>query len=116
MRAALLFVVVLAGVAQAQLVVSQPGVGFATPYDGAPMYCSTDVRVFETLRHGPFHYCRKKLKYTPGALECFQITDQVCISLLQNGLWGDARAGVLRQVFPCPRAPEPPVCRRLDFS
>ena len=117
MRVALLIGLALAGVAQAQpLIVPQPGIGFAPPYDGAPMYCSADVRVFDTLRNGPFDYCRKNLKYKPGAFECFTITDQVCISLLPNGLWGDTRAGVLRQVFQCPRAPEPPVCRRLDFS
>ncbi|HEV7731466.1 MAG TPA: hypothetical protein VGR62_04850 [Candidatus Binatia bacterium] len=88
----------------------------ANAYQAAPSYCWLDVRMYQTLRQGPVDFCRQKLKYTPGKLECFQITDQVCAVLLSDGTWTDTRAVVARQVFACPRGPEPPVCRRLDFS
>jgi hypothetical protein len=114
MRRAILTALLLAGIAHAEP--PPPRTWVPNWFDPAAGYCWADVRVFESLRHGPFEYCRQKLKYTPGKPECFQITDQVCVSLLPNGLWGDARANVVRQRFVCPRAPEPPVCRRLDFS
>jgi hypothetical protein len=81
----------------------------------APSYCWISVRVFDTLRHGPFDYCRRKLRYRPGALECFTFTDQVCAVLLPSGEWTETRNPITRQPFPCPRGPEPPVCRRLDL-
>jgi hypothetical protein len=111
--AAIWLVLLLAGVAAAQ---PSPRVWTPSPWDPASTYCWADVRIFESLRHGPFGYCRQNLKYRPGARECFQITDQVCVAVQSNGLWGDTRANVVRYRFACPRAPEPPVCRRLDFS
>lgn len=81
-----------------------------------PSYCWIDVRLFDTLRHGPFDFCRRKLRYRPGALECYFVTDQVCATLQPNGQWFEARTPVNTQVFRCPPGPEPPVCRRLDFN
>src|SRR5688572_8606413 len=85
MRAVALILLFAAAVGQAQPL---PRAWVPHPFDPASGYCWVDVRVFETLRHGPFGYCRQKLRYTPGKPECFQITDQVCVSLLPNGLWG----------------------------
>jgi hypothetical protein len=100
------------------MVVPGPNSRVAKPnaYQAAPSYCWIELRVYQTLRHGPVDYCRQKLKYTPGRLECFQITDQVCAVLLADGTWADSRSMVSRQAFPCPPRPEPPVCRRLDSS
>ncbi|MCW5889113.1 MAG: hypothetical protein KIT14_01035 [bacterium] len=81
----------------------------------APSWCWLSVRLFDTLRHGPFDYCRRKLRYTPGKLECYTFTDQVCSVLLPSGEWTETRNVVQRQPIPCPRGPEPPVCRRLDL-
>jgi len=77
--------------------------------------CWSDVRLFETLRDGYFPYCREKLRYRPGALECFQLLDQVCTVLMPGSLQPvETRSMLNRQVIPCPEGPQPPVCRRLD--
>lgn len=93
-----------------------PQMPFVQPFvQPAPSYCWIAARVFDTLRNGPFDYCRRKLRYRPGALECFTFTDQVCAVLLPSGEWTETRNVITRQPFPCPRGPEPPVCRRLDM-
>src|SRR5262245_56278923 len=63
-------IVVVPGGAQAWPVLPYP---FAQPIS-----CWQDIRLFRTLRNGNFPYCRQNLRYRPGALECFQITEQVC--------------------------------------
>lgn len=92
--------------------VPQQPVPFVQP---APSWCWLSIRLFNTLRHGPFEYCRRNLRYSPGKLECYTFTDQVCSVLLPNGEWTETRNVIQRQPFPCPRGPEPPVCRRLDL-
>lgn len=95
---------------------SQLPVSPLAPYvQPAPSWCWLSVRLFDTLRHGPFDFCRRKLRYTPGKLECYTFTDQVCAVLLPSGEWTETRNVIQRQPFPCPRGPEPPVCRRLDM-
>jgi hypothetical protein len=81
----------------------------------APSYCWLDIRLFETLRFGPVDFCRRNLRYRPGALECYQFTDQVCATFVPASGWVTARNAVDTQVFRCPDGPEPPVCRRLDL-
>jgi hypothetical protein len=92
-----------------------PVVAVPVPY-APPGYCWPEVRLFESLRLGPLDYCRKRLTYRPGALECYVVTDNVCWVLQPGGGWIQARSPVSKQVFPCPYGPEPPVCRQLDFE
>jgi hypothetical protein len=80
-----------------------------------PSYCWIDVRLFYTLRNGPVDFCRRNLRYRPGALECYQFTDQVCATFVPSGQWVTGRNAIDTQVFPCPYGPEPPVCRQLDL-
>jgi hypothetical protein len=89
---------------------AKPGPSYAQP-----LSCWSDVRLFSTLRDGNFPYCRQKLRYRPGALECFQVTQQVCQVILPGSYVPvETTSQVDRQVIPCPDGPEPPVCRRLD--
>jgi hypothetical protein len=81
----------------------------------APSYCWLDVRLFHTLRLGPVDFCRRNLRYRPGALECYQFLDQVCATYVPASGWVTGRNVVNTQVFACPEGPEPPVCRRLDL-
>jgi hypothetical protein len=81
-----------------------------------PADCRLDVRLFRSLRHGPVTYCRKRLAYAPGALECYQFTDRICsVFVPETGELVRTRLPVAPVVFPCPDAPAPPVCPRLDF-
>jgi hypothetical protein len=79
--------------------------------------CWSDVRLFNTLRNGNFPYCRQNLRYRPGALECFQITEQICEVIPAGAtLPIQTTSPLSKQVIPCPDGPEPPVCRRLDIE
>lgn len=79
--------------------------------------CWTDVRIFNTLRSGNVPYCRQNLRYRPGALECVQITEQVCQVIPAGAtLPIQTTSPVNKQIIPCPDGPEPPVCRRLDIE
>jgi hypothetical protein len=80
-----------------------------------PSYCWLDVRLFRTLRLGPVDFCRRNLRYRPGALECYQFLDQVCATYVPASGWVTGRNVVNTEVFPCPAGPEPPVCRQLDL-
>ena len=81
----------------------------------APSYCWVDVRLFYTLRLGPVPLCRRHLRYTPGALECYQFLDQVCATFVPNSGWVQSRSPIETDVLACPDGPEPPVCRALDL-
>ena len=88
----------------------------ALPY-AQPLSCWSDVRLFRTLRNGNFPYCRQNLRYRPGALECFQITEQVCdVIPAGSALPVRTTSVVNKQVIVCPDGPQPPVCRRLDVE
>jgi hypothetical protein len=86
------------------------------PY-GQTLDCWSDVRLFQTLRDGYFPYCREKLRYRPGALECFQLYDQVCTVWVPGSARPfETRSMLNKQIIPCPDGPQPPVCRRLDVQ
>ena len=81
-----------------------------------PTSCYLNVRLFRTLRYGPIDYCRENLRYEPGALECYQFTDQVCtVYLPASGGFTETRSLVNSYAFRCPDGPEPPVCPRLSI-
>jgi hypothetical protein len=93
-----------------------PAVPYAYPY-AQTLACWSDVRLFNTLRNGNFPYCRQNLRYRPGALECSQITEQVCeVIPVGATLPILTTSPVTIQVIPCPDGPEPPVCRRLSVQ
>src|SRR5262245_44403972 len=79
-----------------------------------PGWCWPETRLFDSLKNGTVNYCRGHLRYEPGALDCFFVADQVCW-LLQpaNGEWVQTRSLGSPIAFPCPDAPEPPVCPRM---
>ena len=81
-----------------------------------PAWCWIEVRLFETLRYGPLDVCRKRLRYRPGALECYRIIDRVCATVQGDGQIVNGRTPTTREVVPCPRGVEPPVCRALDIE
>ena len=80
-----------------------------------PSSCWIDTRIFYTLRLGPVPFCRRHLRYRPGALECYQFLDQVCLTVDPVVGWVSSRNPIDTSVFPCPDGPEPPVCRTLDL-
>jgi hypothetical protein len=80
-----------------------------------PSWCWLDVRLFTSLRLGPVDYCRRRLRYRPGRLECFRFLDQVCATWVPGAGWVTARNVIDTQVLACPEGPEPPVCRQLDL-
>jgi hypothetical protein len=93
-----------------------PAYPYGYPY-AQTLGCWSDVRLFNTLRNGNFPYCRQNLRYRPGALECFQITEQVCeVIPVGATLPILTTSPVTKQVIPCPDGPEPPVCRRLSIQ
>jgi hypothetical protein len=79
-----------------------------------PAYCWPEVKLFDSLRHGPVAFCRRRLAYRPGRLECTQVDESVCWVLL-GSQWTLTRTPVGERVFPCPEGPEPPVCPRLTI-
>jgi hypothetical protein len=88
-----------------------------TPFPGVVSDCWEDTRLFESLGSGTLDYCRRHLRYVPGALDCYRVIDRVCtIFVPATGEWTEARTPRARLAFPCPRGPLPPVCRRLDLQ
>jgi len=104
----------------ASLVLAAAGRAWAQPYPGFPvpaLECHDDVRLFPRLAGGNFDYCRSHLRYVPGALDCYQIVDRVCLVWLPGSSeWTEARSTREHIPIPCPEGPEPPVCRRLDLQ
>ena len=93
-----------------------PPIVVPVPVPVNPSYCWPELKLFDTLRYGPVDFCRKRLAYAPGRLECAQVSEQVCWVLLADGQWILTRSPVGTQVIPCPDGPEPPVCPRLTFE
>lgn len=108
---ALLLACLLGGTAGAQEV---PGIVVAP---GIVTECREKARLFQSLTSGTVDYCRGHLRYVPGALDCYQVIDRVCwVFLPATGEWTDTYSPRERLPFPCPAAPVPPVCRRLDVQ
>jgi len=104
----------------AALVLARAAPVRSQPYPVLPipaLECWDDVRLFPRLAGGNFDYCRAHLRYVPGALDCYQILDRVCLVWLPgSGEWTEARSTRARLPLRCPDGPEPPVCRRLDLQ
>jgi hypothetical protein len=89
------------------------GPGYGAP-GAVTTACWLDVRYFRNLTSGVVDYCRGHLGYAPGALDCYQFTDRVCSVFVPETVeWIETRQTVAPAIFPCPDAPEPPVCPRL---
>lgn len=79
-----------------------------------PTSCWTQPRYFESLKYGVFDYCRGHLRYQRGALDCYYFAEEVCwVFLPGNDEWTQTHSVGPSTRFPCPDAPEPPVCPRL---
>jgi hypothetical protein len=113
--AVLAFVLLLVGVAAARAQNVIPRGPILVP-GGVPNpgYCWSEVKLFDTLRHGPFDYCRKRLAYRRGRLECAQVGESVCWVLI-GAQWTLTRTPLNQYTIPCPDGPEPPVCPRMTF-
>jgi hypothetical protein len=63
----LLSLIVLVGVATAYAQNAIPRGPILVP-GGVPNpgYCWAELKLFDTLRYGPFDFCRKRLAYRPG--------------------------------------------------
>jgi hypothetical protein len=87
------------------------------PPPGVVTECHDDVQLFQSFVSGTVDYCRGHLRYVPGALDCYQVVERVCsVFLPASAEWTDTYYPRARVPFPCPDAPEPPVCRRLDVQ
>lgn len=111
--AGLLLTVALVASASAQVVIPRGPVVVPGGVTN-PGYCWPEVKLFETLRYGPVDFCRKRLAYRPGRLECAQVAENVCWVLL-GVQWTMTRTTAREYVIPCPDGPEPPVCPRMTF-
>jgi len=99
------------------LVSAAPARSQPYPVPVPALECRDDVRLFSTLANGNFEYCRAHLRYVPGALDCYQVLDRVCLVLLPGSSdWTETRSTREHVPIPCPEGPEPPVCRRLDLQ
>ena len=79
--------------------------------------CWLDAHPFRGLAAGVVDYCRGHLGYAPGAPDCYTVADEVCtIFLPGSAAWTETRRPLGSSVFPCPDAPEPPVCPRLTWE
>ena len=82
-----------------------------------PLACWEDARLFDSFTSGTVDYCRARLRYVPGALECYRIVDRVCTVFLPlAGEWTEVRRAEERIAVRCPPGRQPPVCRRLDLQ
>jgi len=78
--------------------------------------CRLDAHPFRGLQVGFADYCRGHLGYAPGAPDCYTFADEVCtVFVPADAAWAETRRVLAAAVFPCPEAPEPPVCPRLTW-
>jgi len=79
--------------------------------------CWLDAHPFRGLTTGVIDYCRGHLGYAPGAPDCYTVAEEVCtVFLPESSTWTETRRSLGSAVFPCPDAPEPPVCPRLTWE
>ena len=79
--------------------------------------CWYEPHYFDSLRTGPIEYCRKNLRYRPGALECLTISDRVCTLWYPDRReWGESRISGEARLMRCPAGDEPPTCPRLNVG
>jgi hypothetical protein len=102
------------GLAAALAAVALSASATAAPASFPSLYpfCTEQVQVFSSLRHGEFDYCRLHLRYVPGSIDCLRIVATACNAWVPEG-----QATVLRQGLDgraerivCPPGPPPPSC------
>ena len=76
--------------------------------------CWEEAHPFATAFGDPIDYCRGHLRFTPGAADCFMVTDLVCITHSfdhkQRVQSQQTRQEYYSQPFVCPDGPKPPQC------
>jgi hypothetical protein len=90
-----------------------PGRELQDPMFQAPVVtnCWTEARTFSSLKTGDADFCKKHIKYAPGALDCYTFETQVCevYQPATRQLTQDRRP-LSPRVIECPDEPEPPLC------
>ena len=83
----------------------------------APLFlCEGEVAIFESLRHGPFDYCRQHLRYVPGSFDCLRIILPTCnVFPSAQPTWvfrspAERVLGGHAERIVCPPGPPPPTC------
>ena len=61
------------------------------------------------------HRTVERLGAAPLRHEVEDLAAQACASVLANDAWTETRRTLPGEAFPCPDAPEPPVCPRLTW-
>jgi hypothetical protein len=90
-----------------------PGRELQAPMSQEPFVtnCWTEARTFYSLKTGGVDFCRKHMKYAPGALDCYTFEIQVCeVFQPATRQWTQNRQFLPPRVFECPEDIEPPLC------
>jgi hypothetical protein len=73
--------------------------------------CWVETRTFSSLKTGNVDFCKRHMKYVPGALDCYTFETQVCeVFQLTTRQWTQNRQPLPPKVFECPEEIEPPLC------
>lgn len=76
--------------------------------------CWEELRSFTTPFGESIDYCRGRLRFSPGALDCYYFPERVCAAFLQaQQQWSTTRTPLPARVIECPETPKPPPCPRF---
>lgn len=75
-------------------------------------FCTEEVQIFSSFKHGDFDYCRLHLRYVPGSWDCLRIVATACNAWVPEGQRWVLRQGQdgRAERIVCPPGPPPPSC------
>lgn len=106
------FLLVMVGSEQGRAQMS-PRRALQDPTFQAPLgvNCWTETQPFSSLRTGAVNFCKKHMKYAPGALDCSTFETEICeIFQPTTQQWTQNRRPLRPRVIECPEEIEPPLC------
>ena len=89
------------------------GRGLQAPMGQEPVVtnCRIEARTFSSLKTGEVDFCRRHMKYAPGAVDCYRFEAQVCdVFQPTTQQWTENRQVLPPSVLECPEEIEPPLC------